>query len=55
MEKLKNDNFFQELIGFARTHKKLWMIPLILFLLSLGAVLFVVEGSALSPFFYTLF
>ena len=38
-----------------KTHKKLWLAPIILFLLALGALLVLAEGSAIAPFIYTLF
>ena len=45
----------REVWDFARTRKKFWLLPIILVLLTLGILLVVVEGSALSPFVYTLF
>lgn len=44
-----------ELWEFARSRKKLWLLPLLLVLGALGFLLFLVEGSAVSPFVYTLF
>jgi hypothetical protein len=44
-----------ELWEFIKTRKKFWLLPIILTMLILGALLVVVEGSALAPFIYTLF
>ena len=40
---------------FMRIRKKIWLAPIIIILLLLGAFLVVVQGSALAPFIYTLF
>ncbi len=42
-----------ELWGFLRARKKWWLAPIIVFLIVLGAVLVLAEGSALAPFIYT--
>jgi len=44
-----------ELWGFLRTRKKWWLAPIIIFLILLGTILVLAEGSALAPFIYTLF
>ena len=40
---------------FMRIRKKIWLAPIVLILLLLGAFLVVMQGSALAPFIYTLF
>ena len=40
---------------FARQNKKLWLLPIIIVMLMLGALLVFAQGSALAPFIYTLF
>ncbi len=40
---------------FMRIRKKIWLAPIVLILLLLGAILVVVQGSAMAPFIYTLF
>jgi drug/metabolite transporter superfamily protein YnfA len=40
---------------FLRQNKKLWLLPIIIVLLVLGALLVFAEGSALAPFIYTIF
>ena len=49
-----NPGIVREFIGFARTHKKLWLIPLFLLLLLVG-FLIVLGGSSAAPFIYRLF
>jgi hypothetical protein len=48
-------DFFKDLLGFLKTRKKYWLIPLIIILLFLGILIVFVGGSALAPFVYTLF
>jgi hypothetical protein len=45
----------REFWSFLRVRKKWWLLPIVAFLLLLGAVLVVAKGSALAPFIYTLF
>lgn len=47
--------FFQDLWGFAKKHKKFWLIPIILMLVLLSSLILFTQGSAISPFIYTLF
>jgi len=47
--------FFAELWRFLRSRKKLWLGPLIVFLIFVGALLVAVQGSVIAPFIYTLF
>jgi len=44
-----------ELISFLRTKKKLWLLPIIIIMATLGGLLVAVKGSVLSPFIYTIF
>ena len=46
---------FKDLWGFLRSRKKWWLAPIITFLIVLGAVLVLAQGSALAPFIYNLF
>ncbi len=52
---MSNLSIIGELWGFLRTRKKWWLAPIIVFLILLGALLVLAEGSALAPFIYTLF
>jgi hypothetical protein len=47
--------FIREFWLFFRTRKKYWLIPLIFFLVLLGALTIVTSGSALAPFIYSFF
>jgi drug/metabolite transporter superfamily protein YnfA len=40
---------------FLRTNKKLWLLPIMLVLLLLGALLVFAQSSAIAPFIYTIF
>ena len=40
---------------FLKQNKKLWLLPIIIVMLMLGALLIFAQGSALAPFIYTLF
>ena len=45
----------QDLWEFMRERKKFWLAPIIIFLVLLGALMVLAEGSAVAPFIYTLF
>ena len=47
--------FVAELWGFLRERKKFWLLPIIIFLVFLGSLIVLTEGSAVAPFIYTLF
>jgi hypothetical protein len=47
--------FVKEVFQYVYERKKLWLLPLIISLLLLGALIFFSQGSALTPFIYTLF
>lgn len=38
-----------------KTRKKLWLAPIIIIMLILGALLILTQGSVVAPFVYTLF
>ena len=44
-----------EFFKFLIVKKKYWLIPIVIFLLLFGGLVILGEGSALSPFIYTLF
>jgi hypothetical protein len=48
-------DLLKDLWGYMKTHKKFWLAPIILFLLALGTLLMLAQGSAIAPFIYTLF
>jgi hypothetical protein len=45
---------FAELVDFLRNSKKWWLTPILLFMLVMGALIFL-SGTAAAPFIYTLF
>lgn len=48
-------DLLKDLWGFMRERKKFWLGPIILFVLILGTLIVLSEGSAIAPFIYTLF
>ena len=40
---------------FMRVRKKVWLAPIVIFLLLLGLLVVFTEGSAIAPFIYALF
>ena len=44
-----------ELFEFMKERKKLWLAPIIIIMLALGALIVLSQGSAIAPFIYTLF
>jgi hypothetical protein len=44
-----------ELWAFMRQRKKFWLLPILIVLLTVGALLVFAQGSALAPFIYTIF
>jgi len=44
-----------ELWQFLRVRKKWWLLPIIFFLVLLGVIIVLTQGSALAPFIYTIF
>ena len=47
--------FLKDLWAFLRVRKKFWLLPIILVLLTLGALIVLTQGTAVAPFIYTLF
>jgi hypothetical protein len=48
-------SLIKELWAFLRVRKKLWLAPLIIVIVLLGALLLAAQGSVVAPFIYTLF
>ncbi len=44
-----------EFWDFLKVRKKWWLGPIVVFLLLLGFVIVLTEGSAIAPFIYSLF
>jgi hypothetical protein len=47
--------FLSEFLRFLMIRKKYWLFPIIFFLLVLGGLVVLSQGSAVAPFVYTLF
>ncbi len=45
----------KEFWDFLKVRKKWWLTPIIIVMILLGALIVFSQGSALSPFVYTLF
>jgi hypothetical protein len=48
-------SFLKELWRFLSKRKKLWLLPIIIVMVLLGALLTFAQGSVFAPFIYTLF
>ncbi|MFZ2301202.1 MAG: DUF5989 family protein [Gallionella sp.] len=48
-------NILQELWIFLRVRKKYWLLPIMLMLVLLGGLIVLSQGTAISPFIYTIF
>jgi hypothetical protein len=44
-----------EFWDFLKVRKKWWLGPIVVFLLLLGFIIVLTEGSAIAPFIYSLF
>lgn len=47
--------FIKEFFLFLKMNKKLWLLPMVLFLFAIGGLIYFTSGTALAPFIYTLF
>jgi hypothetical protein len=41
--------------GYLKAKKKWWLLPILIVMLTMGALLAFAQGSALAPFIYTIF
>lgn len=48
-------SIISELWSFLKERKKWWLLPIIVFLVLLGGLIILTQGSALAPFIYALF
>ncbi|MCB0742603.1 MAG: hypothetical protein H6613_10305 [Ignavibacteriales bacterium] len=44
-----------ELWEFLKVRKKWWLLPIVFFLILLGGLIVLTQGSALAPFIYAIF
>ena len=45
----------KEFVEFLKKRKKWWLMPIMAFLVLLGFMVFISQGSVVAPFIYTLF
>ena len=48
-------SFFIEFWKFLRVRKKYWLFPILLVLVLFGGLIILAQGSAVSPFIYTIY
>jgi hypothetical protein len=48
-------SILSELWEFLKVRKKWWLLPIVLFLVLLGGLIILTQGSALAPFIYAIF
>lgn len=48
-------SIMSELWEFMKVRKKWWLMPIIIFLVLLGGLIILTQGSALAPFIYAIF
>jgi hypothetical protein len=48
-------DLLKELFTFLRLRRKLWLAPIIIVMLVLGALLIAAQSSVIAPFIYTIF
>jgi len=54
-KKMSKIEILSEFWDFLKVRKKWWMAPIIILLALFGALIVLIEGSAIAPFIYTLF
>lgn len=48
-------SILSELWEFLKVRKKWWLLPIVFFLVLLGGLIILTQGSALAPFIYAIF
>ncbi|MDP1994792.1 MAG: DUF5989 family protein [Ignavibacteria bacterium] len=48
-------SIISELWDFLKVRKKWWLAPILFFLILLGGLIILTQGSALAPFIYAIF
>ena len=48
-------SFLKEFWEFLRVRKKYWLLPILFVLVLFGGLIILSQGSAVSPFIYTIF
>jgi hypothetical protein len=52
---MSQSSLLGEFWAFMRERKKWWLLPVIVVMVLVGSLLIFAQGSALSPFIYTIF
>ena len=52
---MANPSLMGELWAFMKVRKKLWLLPIVVIMVAVGALLVFAQGSVLAPFIYTIF
>ena len=52
---MANASMTRQFLGYAKTRRKFWLLPILFMLLGLGAFLAFAHGSVLAPLIYTIF
>ena len=52
---MANQSIITEFWEFLKVRKRYWLLPIVIFLLLLGALIVFTESSAIAPFIYALF
>jgi hypothetical protein len=47
--------FVLELWEFLRVRRKFWLFPIVIMMLLLGGLIVLTQGTAVTPFIYTIF
>ena len=47
--------FLMEMFRFLKVKRKLWLIPVLITMIILGALLYFAQNSVVGPFIYTVF
>lgn len=48
-------SFLLEFWAFAKSRRKFWLVPILVLMLTFGALLLLTQNAAVAPFIYTLF
>ncbi len=52
---MANQSIITEFWEFLKDRKRFWLLPIVIMLLSLGAIIVFTESSVVAPFIYALF
>ena len=52
---MANQSLIAEFWEFLKVRKRMWLLPIVLLLLMIGALILVTESSVIAPFIYALF